>query len=39
MMYIYVAWNTGEYLTKDEMDQFIEENSSFIGEMIYEWCN
>jgi len=31
--------DTGEYLTKDEINQFIEENSSFIGEMIYEWCN
>lgn len=30
--------DTGEFLTDKEMDEFIEENSSFIGEMIYEYC-
>lgn len=29
--------DTGEPLTMNELDEFVEENSAFIGEMIDEW--
>jgi len=29
--------DTGELLTMNELDEFVEENSAFIGEMIDEW--
>lgn len=31
--------DTGEYLTDDEIDQFVAENYAFVGEMIDEWAS